>query len=72
MTGAVVLAFRALDKLSISKVRKGSNSKKTGNRGLVLALCKFPHEPLSVYQVSFNSLVYFQRYALDKFLLQKK
>ena len=30
------------------------------------ALDNSPHEPLSVYQVSFNSLVYFQRYAPDK------
>ena len=30
---------------------------------MVLALCNSPYEPLSVYQVSFNSLVYFQRYA---------
>ena len=30
---------------------------------MVLALCNSPYEPLSVYQVSFISLVYFQRYA---------
>ena len=36
---------------------------------MVLALCNSPHDPLSVYHVSFNSLVYCQRYAPDKLFM---
>ena len=61
----------APDKLNIAKIRKGSNSMNTGDRVMVIAFCDSPHCPLSVYQVSFNSLLYFQRYASDKLLLQK-
>ena len=49
--------------------KKGSNSVNTGDRVMVLALCDSPHDPFSVYQVSFNlmykSNVYFQRYSPD-------
>ena len=38
---------------------------------MVLALCNSPHDPLSVYQVTFNSLLYFQRYASDKLFIAK-
>ena len=51
--------------------KKESNSVNTGDRVMVLALCNPPHDPLSEYQVSLNSLVYFQRYALDKLLSVK-
>ena len=49
----------------------GSNSVNTGDRVMVLALCNSPNGPLSVYQVSFHSLVYFQRYAPDKLFIAK-
>ena len=35
----------------------------TVDRVKVLTLCNFADGPLSMYQVSFNSLLYFQRYA---------
>ena len=38
---------------------------------MVLALCTPPDGCLSMYQVSFNSLLYFQRYALDKLFTAK-
>ena len=38
----------------------------TCDRVTVLALCTFSDGRLSMYQVSFNSLLYFQRYAPDK------
>ena len=60
----------ATDKLNAAK-RKGSNSVNTGDMAMVLAFCNFPYSTLSVYQVSFNYLLYFQRYALDKFFISK-
>ena len=57
----------APDKLFIAKIKKGSNSVNTGDRVvMVLAFCNFLHDPLSVYQVSFNYLQYFKRFALYK------
>ena len=38
---------------------------------MVLALCTSSDGHLSMYQVSFNSLQYFQRYALDKHFIAK-
>ena len=38
---------------------------------MVLALCISADGLLSMFQVSFNSLVYFQRYAPDKFFFPK-
>ena len=61
----------APDKLFIEKIKKGSNYINTGDRVMALALCISSHGPLSVYQISFNSLVYFQRYALDKLISAK-
>ena len=40
--------------------KKEGNSVNTGDTVMVLALCNSSHDPLSVYQVSFNSFVYFQ------------
>ena len=60
-----------VDKLNIAKIRKGSNSVNTGDRVMILAFCDVPHGSLSVYQVSFNSLVYFETYAPDKLLIAK-
>ena len=50
---------------------KGSNSVNTVGRVMVLALCDSAAGPLSMYQVSFNSLVYFQKYAPDKLFMAK-
>ena len=45
----------------------GNNSVITCNRVKVLAFCTISDGCLSMNQVSFDSLIYFQRYALDKF-----
>ena len=61
----------ALDKLFIAKIKKGSNVINTVDMITILAFCTSSDSPLSMYQVSFNSLVYFQRYALDKCFIPK-
>ena len=38
---------------------------------MILAICIFSDDPLSLCQVSFNPLVYFQRYAPEKLLITK-
>ena len=43
----------------------------TGDRVMVLAFSDSPHDPLSMYQVSFNFLVYFHRHAPDKHFIAK-
>ena len=43
----------------------------TCNRVTGLALCTISDGHLSMYQVSFDSLLYFQRYAPDKFNIAK-
>ena len=53
------------------KIRKGNNSVITCDRVTVLALCTSSDGRLSMYQDSFNSLIYFQRYAPDKLLIAK-
>ena len=59
------------DKLTIAKIRKGNKSEITCDRVTVLALCTSSDGLLSMYQVSFNSLLYFQRYAPDKLFTAK-
>ena len=49
----------APDKLSIAKIKNGSNSVNAGDRVMILAFCNFPQGPLSVYQASLNYLQYF-------------
>ena len=61
----------AMDKLIIAKIKTGSNSVSTCNRVTVLALCTISDGILSVYQVSFDFLLYFQWYAPDKFNIAK-
>ena len=74
----------APDKLSIAKIIKGSNYINTGDkvtvlafpdiicdRVMVLALCTSSGGRLSMYQVLFNSLLYFQRYAPGKLFTAK-
>ena len=58
-------------KLIIAKIKMGSNSVFTCNRVTVLALCTISDGHLSLYQLSFASLLYFQRYAQDKFNIAK-
>ena len=41
------------------------------DRVTVLALCTFSDGRLLIYQVSFNSLLYFQKYAPDKLFIAK-
>ena len=55
--------------LQLQTNRKGNNSLITCNRVMALALCTFSDGRLSIYQVSFNSLPYFQRYAPDKLFI---
>ena len=52
-----------------AKIIKGSNSINTDYRVTIPILCTFANDPLSKYQVSFNFLVFFQRYAPDKLLI---
>ena len=61
----------ATDKLIIANIKTGSNSVITCNRVKVLALCTISDGRLSMYHVSFDSLLYFQRYAPDKFNIAK-
>ena len=53
--------------LLLQKLR--SNTINSGDRVMVLAFCDSPYSPLSVYQVSFIYLQYFQRY--DKLTIAK-
>ena len=55
----------------IAKIKKGSNSVNTGERVMVLAFCNSLHSPLSLYQVSYIYLQYYQRYAPDKLTIAK-
>ena len=47
----------APDKLFIAKIENGSSSIKTGDTVMLLAFCTSSDGPLSVDQVSFNSLI---------------
>ena len=53
------------------ELKKGSNSVNTVGRVMILAPCTFSDGPVSMYQFSFNSLIYFQRYAADKLFIAK-
>ena len=61
----------ATEKLIIAKIKAGSNSIITCNRFTFIALCTISDGSLSMYQVSFDSRLYFQRYAPDKFNIAK-
>ena len=52
--------------LLLQKIRKGNNSVITCDRVTLLAFCTFSDSRLLMYQVSFNSIVHFQRYTPDK------
>ena len=55
----------------IAKIKKGSNSINTVDIIIILALCTSADSLLSMNQFSFNSCVYFQRYAPDKLFIAK-
>ena len=57
--------------LTIVKIKKENNSAITCDRIMVHALCTSSDVCLSMYQVSFNSLLYFHRYAPDKLFIAK-
>ena len=59
----------ASDKLIIAKIGKEINTINNSDRVMVLAFCTFAHYHLSVYQVSFNYLQYFKKYALDNLII---
>ena len=61
----------ALDKLFIAKIKKTIYSLNTDDRVLVLTFCTFSDSFLSMYQVSFNSLIYFQIYVPEKLFIAK-
>ena len=60
-----------MDKLIIANIKMGSNSKITCNGITVLARCTISDGRLSMYHVSFDSLLYFQRYTPDKLNIAK-
>ena len=55
----------------LQKIRKGGKFVITCDRETVLALCIFSDDLLSMYQVSHNSLLYFQNCAQDKLYIAK-
>ena len=57
--------------LPLQKLENGNNSESTCDRVMVLEICNTSDGLLSIYQVSFNSLLYFQRYAPDKLFTGK-
>ena len=58
-----------MDKFFIAKIKMERLS--NCNRVTVFALCTISDGLLSMYQVSFDSLLYFQRYVLEKFNIAK-
>ena len=61
----------APDKLLLQKNEKGSNSVNTVDKVTILALCTSADGPLLICQISFNSIIYFQRYAPDRLFIAK-
>ena len=61
----------ATGKLIIAKIKTEGYSAITCNRVTVRILYTISGSCLSMYQVSFNSLLYFQRYVPDKFNIAK-
>ena len=57
------------NKACIQSISKGDNSRQMARQTPLPALCTSSDGHLSIYQVSFNSLLYFQRYAPDKLLI---
>ena len=61
----------APDKFISANIKKGSNSVNTCNLVTVPTLCAISDAHLSVYQISFNSLLYCQRHAPDNLNIAK-
>ena len=61
----------APDTLFIAKMKKESDSVNTGYRITILTFCISSDGPLSMFQISFNPLLYLQRYAPDKIFIAK-
>ena len=59
------------DKLIIAKVKMGSNLVNTCNKVTVLVLCTISDGHLSIYQVSFDFLLYFRDMHRTNLILQK-
>ena len=57
--------------LLLQQIRQGNNSVITCDRFTVLTLCTSSDCGLSMHHVSFNSLLYIQRYAPDKLFIAK-
>ena len=57
--------------LLLQKLEREITLKITCDRVTVLALCTSSDGHLSMYQVSFNSLLFLQRYVLDKLFIAK-
>ena len=55
----------------LQKIKKGSNPVNTSDGVTILAFCTSSDSPLSMYQVSFNSPLYFQIYAPHKLFIAK-
>ena len=61
----------APDELFIANIKKESYSVNTVDKVMILAFCTFSDSPLSINQLSFNSLLCFQRLAPDKLFIAK-
>ena len=61
----------APDKLIFAKIKKENNSVIICDKVMVLAFCTFYDNLLSMDQVSFNSILYLQRYAPYKLFFAK-
>ena len=67
---SLIASFMDLSIYLLQTLKK-NNSVITCGRVMVLALCTFSDSHLSIFYVSFNSLLYFQRYAPDKLFTAK-
>ena len=61
----------ASTKFNIAKNRNENNSVNTDNRVMYFTFCSSPQGPLSLFQVTFIYLQYFQKYASDKLTITK-
>ena len=61
----------AATKFNIAKIRNENNSVNTDNRVMYITFFSSPQSPLSLFQVTFIYLQYFQRYASDKLTIAK-
>ena len=68
-----LLSFQryAPTKFNIAKIRNENNSVNTYNMVIYFTFFSSPQGPLSLFQVTFIYLQYFQRYASDKLTIAK-